>query len=314
MKAIAHKEEDRTTAALISIVLHAIILALLLFVTTKVEKPLVETPPIELNWGGGGDNAALGSPDAGQNDKPAGAGQPVEQPKTETPIEKPAPAPKNTTPPPAKSRPTESRPSKVATSQDPNAAALRDAARAQEQKRKTEADARRQQEAEQQRLAQEATDRARREEEERNAKKARFGGAFGSGDGRGAGDGGKLGDGGRPDGTGNNPFGKSPGDGGGRGGGSGTGDGPSIGGGLAGRKVLSRPQMIDNTQKTGTVILSVCVDSEGNVIEAEYTQRGSSTPDGELRNKAIRWAKQHRFVPSAREKECGTFEFSFRVQ
>jgi outer membrane biosynthesis protein TonB len=312
MKAIAHKEENRTTAALISIVLHAIILALLLFVTTKVEKPLMETPPIELNWGGGGDNAALGSPDAGQNDKSAGAGQPAEQPKTETPVEKTAP--QKTPPPPAKSKPAVTSPRKVATAQDPNAAALRDAARAQEQRRKTEDAARRQQAAEQQRLAQEAAERTRREADERNTKKNNFGGAFGAETGGGAGNGGKPGNGGQPDGTGDNPFGKSAGDGGGRGGGSGTGDGVSIGGGLAGRKVLSRPEMADNSQKTGVIILAVCVDSDGNVIEADYTQRGSSTTDGELRSKAIRWARQHRFAPSAREKECGTFAFSFKVQ
>jgi len=315
MKAIAHKEENRTTAALISIVLHAIILALLLFVTTNGEKPLVETPAIELQWGGGGDNAALGSPDAGRNDRPAGAGQPVEQPKAEAPVEKPAPAPKKTTPPPAKSKPAVNNPKRVATTQDPNAAAIRDAQRAQDQQRKTESDARLRQEAERQRQAQEAADLARRTEEDRQNKKAGFGSAFGGdGNGAGAGNGGKAGNQGRPDGDGDNPFGKSPGTGGGRGGGSGTGDGVSIGGGLAGRKVIDRPVMKDNTQKIGVIMLSVCVDGDGNVIKADYTLRGSTTNDGELRSKAIQWAKQHRFAPSAREKECGTFAFSFRVQ
>ena len=41
--------------------------------------------------------------------------------------------------------------------------------------------------------------------------------------------------------------------------------------------------MSDNSQKTGKVSVQVCVDSNGDVSSADYTQKGSDTADGQLR-------------------------------
>ncbi|MBK8556419.1 MAG: hypothetical protein IPL65_11915 [Lewinellaceae bacterium] len=312
MKAIAHKEEDRTKSVVISIVLHAILLALLFLWHVTVTEPILETQPIVIEWGGGGSNAAEGLPDAGQGNEAAATGQQLEDPTITEPVSEPTPTP----PTPAATAPSKPADSgkKVATSNDADAAAIRKAQQEAKDKAKADADAKaKAAAAERQRIADEAAAK-KRQQEEYDKKKGTFGGQFGSGTGPGTGNNNKPGTQGVPGGTGNDPFGKTAGDGGGSGGGSGTGTGVSIGGGLAGRKLVSRPRMADNSQKTGKIMVMVCVDSGGNVISADYTLSGSTTNDGELRNKAIQWAKQHKFGISNVEKECGTFAFNFQLQ
>lgn len=318
MKVAAHNEEDRTKAILMSVLLHAILLALLFFLTTSVKSPVLESPPITIEWGGGGDNAAAGRPDEGQGNEPAPVGQQLEDPSINEPADEPKPSePAASTPPPKPSKPATST---TPTSEDPDAAALRRAQenarreqQAQERKRQQE-EADRRAEVERQRQAE--LDRQRKEQQEKEQKKGKFGSTFGKpgATGGGQGDTGKPGNQGTPDGTGTNPFGKTAGDGGGSGGGSGGGVGESIGGGLGGRKVIGRPKMSDDTQKTGKVAVRVCVDSDGNVTSSSYTQLGSTTTDSVLRNKAESWARQYRFAASNVAEQCGTITFDFRVK
>ncbi len=303
MQANAQLKGDRARAWTISLLFHALLLLLLFLWRIHLEQPLTEAPPIVLEWGGGGDDVAAGEPDRGQGDDPAPQGQQMETPQVEQPSERPTPTPPTPSAPAKTSAPQSNTP----TTEDPNVAAMR---KQQEDARK------RQQQEEQQRIAQEqaAAERKRQEQAEKDAKKGKFGSAFGSGSGQGQGNTGAPGNQGQAGGTGNNSGGTGPGTGGGTGGGSGTGTGSSIGGGLDGRKLVSRPKMVDNSQKTGKVNVDVCVDAAGNVVSAAYTQRGSTTSDSELRNKAIQWAKQHKFGPSGAEKECGTILFNFQLQ
>ena len=85
----------------------------------------------------------------------------------------------------------------------------------------------------------------------------------------------------------------------------------SVSGAVAGRKLVYRPSMESDMQKTGKVAVRVCVDSSGNVTSAQYTQLGSTTTDSELRYKAESWARRFRFAPSGVSEECGTISFSF---
>lgn len=318
MKAIAHKEEDRTKAILISVILHAILLGLLFFLQTAVREQVLEAPPIVIEWGGGGDDAAAGEPDRGQGSTPADVGQQMDDPSSREPAIDPAPSkPTKSTPPPSPSKPTSTT---TPTTADPNVAAMRraeeDARRKQQQEQtRKQQEAQRQADLERQQRQAEA-DRQRREQEERDQKKGKFGSNFGKPGSSGSGQGntGRPGNQGTPDGTGSNPFGKTPGDGGGSGGGSGTGVGESIGGGLGGRPVIGRPRMVDNTQKTGKVTVRVCVNADGSVTSASYTQMGSTTTDSELRNKAVSWAQQYRFSPGNAAEQCGTITFDFRVK
>jgi outer membrane biosynthesis protein TonB len=323
MKAAVQQDENRTKAAMGSLIFHGALLAILFFYTFSQPTPVTEAPAIMLNWGGGGDNAAAGEPDRGQGNNPAPQGQQMEDPNSSKPIEKPSEPAKATPPPPSQAKAENKIDApKTSTTNDPDVAAIR---QQQESKKKAQEaqDQKRQQEDEQRRIADEkqrqqqaAAEAARKAQDDLNKKKGKFGGDFGKPGATGTGQGntGKPGNQGIPGGTGDNPFGKSNGQGGGTGGGVGPGTGASVGGGLGGRKVVQRGRIIDNSQKAGVVVIEVCVDNEGNILSADYTQRGSTTSDSELRNKAIAASKQYRFAASSADKECGTITFNFQLK
>ena len=84
-----------------------------------------------------------------------------------------------------------------------------------------------------------------------------------------------------------------------------TGSG-KIGGGLDGRGVKYEPRIQENSQKTGRVVVNVCVDGNGNVISAKYTQKGSTTTDAGLRQIAEENAGKFKFTASNVDQQCGT--------
>lgn len=325
MKAIVHQEEDRTKAMLTSLILHVGLLAVLIFYTFDMPEKAEEPPPVFVNieWGGGGDDAAQGEPDRGMNSSSAPIGPPASDDAAEEIQDVPAePAP--TPPQPTAPAKTESKPeppkSTTPTTEDPSVAALRrqqeEAKRKQEQEQariRAEQERVAAAERERQRIAQEAAaEKARQEKARRDRiKNSGLGGGTG-GTGAGTGTGGRQGNQGIPGGTGNNPGGTSAGTGGGTGGGDGTGAGGSVGGGLGGRKVVSKVKANDKSQKQGTVRVKVCVDSSGRVVSAEPTQAGSTTTDGGLRAAATAAARQWRFesAPGA-DTQCGWIEFNF---
>jgi TonB family protein len=310
MKAVANQEEHRTKAAIGSMLFHAALLLVLIFYTFTASEPITESPAIVLDFGGGGgDNAAAGEPDKGMNDDytPPGeqeSSQPS-NPATTEPEPTPTPTKSQATPPPS-----------TPTTSDPEVAAIKQQKEKERQQREeTERQERaRQDEINRQRAAEDAARKA--EQERRDRVKNNAGSAFGKpgGTGQGAGGGGNPGNGGINGGTGDNPFGKSNGTGGGTGGGDGTGTGASVGGGLGGRVVVTRGRIVDNSQKKGKVVIEVCVDSDGRVVSAEYTQRGSTTSDGELTSAALKAAKGYRFASSTADNQCGTITFNFKLK
>ncbi|MEO6760635.1 MAG: energy transducer TonB [Saprospiraceae bacterium] len=323
MTATVKEEENRTKGVIVSLIFHAGLVLMMLMYTFTKKPEAVDVPPITIDWGGGGDNAAAGLPDQGQGSNPAPKGQQMEDPSSTEPVSEPVPSPTKASPPPAASKPAASPPAQTTpTSEDPNVAALK---RAKEETRRKQDEANRQQQAQQeanrqaeaqrQATAAAAAAEKQRQQDEINKKKGQFGGAFGNGNGSGQGNTGKPGNQGIPTGTGTNPNGTSNGDGGGTGGGSGTGTGVSVGGGLGGRAIANRGPVNDNSQKSGTVVIKICVDGSGNVISADYTQAGSTTTDAELRNKALASARQYRFKPGGSGgTDCGTLTYNFRLK
>lgn len=87
-----------------------------------------------------------------------------------------------------------------------------------------------------------------------------------------------------------------------------------IGGGLSDRGVAFEPAIRDQTQKAGRVVIKVCVDANGNVTSADYTQRGSTTTDSELRRIAESAARKFRFTEGELDRQCGTITIDFRLQ
>jgi TonB family protein len=326
-KANIAENENRTTAFIGSSLFHALLLAILIFYRFSSSEPVTESPAILIDMGGGGDNAAAGLPDQGQGDEPAPIGEQLEDPASTQPADVPEPTPAKPTPPASKpATPTPSTPTNIntPTSNDPDVAALKKAEADKRKQQQEEQDRIRKQQDEQRiaaenerRRQQEEADRKRREQEERDAKKGKFGSAFGKPGGTGTGQGntGKPGNQGIPGGTGDNPFGKSNGDGGGSGGGSGTGTGASVGGGLGGRKALDRVKPSYNSNNEGVVRVAICVNDDGSVSSAKSTLQGSTTTDGSLRSAAEAAARRWKFAASPGSGEqCGWIDFNFKLK
>jgi TonB family protein len=87
-----------------------------------------------------------------------------------------------------------------------------------------------------------------------------------------------------------------------------------VGGRLGKRGVLYEPPIDDRSQKTGRVVISVCVDKNGKVIKAEYTQKGSTTTDSELKEIAKKASLQFKFTLSEIEEQCGTITVDFKIR
>lgn len=89
-----------------------------------------------------------------------------------------------------------------------------------------------------------------------------------------------------------------------------------IGYDLSGRSMTRKPAINDKSNKTGTVKIKIKVDNSGNVVEAKFTQQGSTTNDPYLIQLSESAAKQARFNASSNSPEfqIGTITFVYKVQ
>lgn len=85
---------------------------------------------------------------------------------------------------------------------------------------------------------------------------------------------------------------------------------------LGGRQMSRAPDVDDETQKTGTVVVQISVDRQGNVTHARPGARGSTTNDPELLEIARQSALDTEFEPDpdAPEEHRGVMEFNFRLE
>ena len=179
---------------------------------------------------------------------------------------------------------------------------------ASDAKAKRDAD-RREREAEAKREAKRKADAAEAERKRKaqaaanQATKDEIGGLFSSGGGGGTTN--KPGDGGATNGDPNSSnIGKKS---------FGSGD---VGGGLGNRGVTNSPTLVENSQASGRVVISLCVNSSGSVIASsvKVTQRGTTTTNSQLRSAAIRNAKRWGFSSGGTDRQCGTITYNFKVQ
>jgi TonB family protein len=91
-----------------------------------------------------------------------------------------------------------------------------------------------------------------------------------------------------------------------------TGSG-KIGGGLSNRGG-SGPSISDNSNKTGTVVVYVCISANGSVQSVNYTQKGSSTQDADLIKLAVDNARKWSFNAGIQDETCGTITYDFKVK
>jgi TonB family protein len=176
----------------------------------------------------------------------------------------------------------------------------------QERRQREETERRQREEQARQRAAQEAERQRQAQEEARRRQEAQntrdqIGGLFGSGSGKG--NTGKPGNQGDPNGDPNsgNLEGISKGSG-------------RVGGGLGNRGVVRSPSITETFQKTGTVVVEVCVNANGDVTRADLKLAGTTTQDAQLVNAAKANARQWKFSAGQVDSQCGTITYNFRVQ
>lgn len=321
-----NEKKDQQVARVTSFTIHSFLIVLMFLPILHFTVP----PPPEQE----GILVAFGSPDRGQgNDEPTPRGEQLEERTEPAPAEPvKAPEPEKVSVPEKKAEPVRQEPKatkvpdkKVLTTEDPEVAALKkkqkeDAKKAQEEElaiqkeknrlkkeeddraRAAEEETRRQVAAENARKKAEADAAAKEAADYANAKK-QYGDVFGTGNGTGRGNTGKPGNQGDPNGDPNSDIltGISTGSG-------------KVGGGLGGRGMVYGPKIQENSQRTGRVVVNVCVDKSGNVISAKYTQKGSTTADASLRQISEESSKRFKFSPSDITEQCGTITYDFKVK
>jgi hypothetical protein len=85
----------------------------------------------------------------------------------------------------------------------------------------------------------------------------------------------------------------------------------SISGEVSVRNIITSENAVSTSQKKGTVAIKICVDMEGNVSSAKFTQRGSTTFDSYLKKVAIKAAKSIKFAKLDSAEQCGIVNYKF---
>ena len=88
----------------------------------------------------------------------------------------------------------------------------------------------------------------------------------------------------------------------------------SVGTGFGNRSVLYEPVINETSQKQGVVVVSICINSAGDVVKARFTQNGSTTTDTKLVKIAEKAARKYKFTPSDTPEQCGDIVIEFKVQ
>ncbi len=90
--------------------------------------------------------------------------------------------------------------------------------------------------------------------------------------------------------------------------------GVSIRTGLKGRKINKYPNFEDDFNEPGKVAVDITVDNAGNVTGAYINPKGTTTPNKNMWNIALRKAKELKLNAATDEVEAGTILFSFKLR
>ena len=96
----------------------------------------------------------------------------------------------------------------------------------------------------------------------------------------------------------------------------GNGDNGTVRHSFTDRSLLSTPEIIDNSQDEGKVVVDIVVDKNGNVIKATPGAKGSNTNNTNLFNKAKNAALKTKFTPNsnAPAEQYGKLTFVFILE
>ncbi len=78
-----------------------------------------------------------------------------------------------------------------------------------------------------------------------------------------------------------------------------------IGNGLGERKVDSNPDLFIVSDKAGKVVIDVCVNGQGKVIDSKINKKLTTLFKTSLTSLALRKSKEFKFYPSFRDEQCG---------
>lgn len=80
---------------------------------------------------------------------------------------------------------------------------------------------------------------------------------------------------------------------------------------IATRNILESQAAATSTSKRGVVSIKVCVDRNGDVTTAKFTQRGSTTFNADLKKAALDAAKNIKFAKLDQTEQCGIISYKF---
>lgn len=85
---------------------------------------------------------------------------------------------------------------------------------------------------------------------------------------------------------------------------------------MTGRTPTNRPAAPKNPGVKGNLVINICIDSKGNVISAESTQKGSTINDADIIKIAVSNAKKWKFNTdkNAPDKQCGSITYNFSIR
>ncbi|MFT6336528.1 MAG: membrane protein involved in colicin uptake [Saprospiraceae bacterium] len=295
--ALHKEEENKQKGIIVSVVIHLLLLLLCLIPYMAIEDKPEQLSGILVSFGSPENGSSDAAP-ISDNDQPTQDSKPSESSSADDDSKSTAPAqeeavskPKEAAAPIQEITPI-SETSDIAAKEAKKEKSKRDKEAAEADKLKSQAEERAKLEA--QKKADEAAKKAALD-----AKKGQFSDLLGSGKGNNN----NTGNQGVPNGDPNSSALDQLATGSGR-----------IGGGLSNRGVLFEPEINDSSQKTGKVVIKVCVDKTGKISEAKFTQRGSTTTDKYLVDIATKAAKKYQFTPSDIETQCGNITIEFKVQ
>jgi len=97
-------------------------------------------------------------------------------------------------------------------------------------------------------------------------------------------------------------------------GGSGSGGGVSIRSGLGGRRFTKLPSFTDDFNENAKVAVDITVNKSGSVVSAIINPKGTTTTNANIRNIALRKARELKLNAGTDDEQAGTIVFAFKVK
>ncbi len=85
-----------------------------------------------------------------------------------------------------------------------------------------------------------------------------------------------------------------------------------IGNGLGERKLDNSPDLLIISDRAGKVVIDVCVDEQGKVMDASINKSLTTLFKTSLTSLALRKSKEFKFYPSFREEQCGYLIYAIK--